>query len=78
MLEQRNILQPEGGHRRHRAMAQPLQHDPTALVAALSATRAADIRAGNPPFGSERSDAGVSNPAGPKYPSGHFKHKIHC
>src|SRR5271155_1995454 len=29
MPQRRNLLQPEGSHRRHRAMAQSIQHDPT-------------------------------------------------
>ena len=40
--ERGNLLQPEGGHRRHRAMAQALQHDPTAFISELSAAGTAD------------------------------------
>ena len=48
--QRRNLLQPERSTDRHRAMAQALQHDQTALSAQLSAAGAADIRAlGSPP-----------------------------
>ena len=36
LSERRNLLQPEGGTDRHRAMAKALQHDQTALIAGLS------------------------------------------
>ena len=43
MPQRGNLLQPEGSHCRHRAMAQALQHDPTALIAGLPAARTANI-----------------------------------
>ena len=60
MPQRRNLLQP--GHRRHRAVAQALQHDPTALIPELPTASTADIRPGNLSSGSERSDPGVSIP----------------
>ena len=42
-----DYLQSEGGDCRHRAMAQPLQHDPTALIFGLPAARTANILANN-------------------------------
>ena len=57
-----NLLQSEGGDCRHRAMAQPLQHDPTALIFGLPAARTANIVANNAPSGSEHSDAIISVP----------------
>ena len=50
MPQSGDLLQPEGSASRHRAMAQALQHDQTALSTQLSADGAADIRAlGSPP-----------------------------
>ena len=49
--EWRNLLHPEGGADRDRAVAQALQHRPAALVAGLSATSAADFRAARVPSG---------------------------
>ena len=43
-------------------MAQPLQHDPTALIFGLPAARTANIVANNAPSGSEHSDAIISVP----------------
>ena len=57
-----NLPQSEGGYCRHRAMAQPLQYDPTALIFGLPATRTANIVANNAPSGSEHSDAIISVP----------------
>ena len=62
MPERGNLLQPEGSQHRHRAMAQALQHDQTALIAELPTAGAADIIAPNASSGSERSDAVVSIP----------------
>jgi hypothetical protein len=62
MPQLRNLLQLEGSQRRHRAMAQALQHDQTALVPKLPAARTADISPGHPRSGSDRSNAVVSSP----------------
>ena len=62
MPQRRNLLQPEGSHRRHRAMAQSLQHDPAALILELSAASTPNIHS---PIASPRSqlpDAIVSIP----------------
>ena len=60
--QRRNLLQPQGGKYRHRAMAQALQHDQTALIAGLPTTGAADIIARNASPGSERINTVVSIP----------------
>jgi hypothetical protein len=44
MPQRRDLLQPKGSHRRHRAMAQALQHDQAALIAGLQTASATDIQ----------------------------------
>jgi hypothetical protein len=62
MPQRRDLLQPKGSHRRHRAMAQALQHDPAALIAELPASCTANFVARNTPSGSEPLDAVASVP----------------
>ena len=70
MPQRRNVLQPEGSHRRRRAMAQSIQHDPAALIA-LSAASTPNIHSPIASAGSELPDCNNLHSAGPKYPSGH-------
>src|SRR5271165_4509837 len=62
MPQRRNLLQPEGSHRRHRAMAQSIQHDPTALILELSAASTPNIHSPIAAPGSQLPDAIVSIP----------------
>src|SRR5208283_4179745 len=62
MPQRRNLLQPEGSHRRHRAMAQSIQHDPTALILELSAASTPNIHSPIASPGSQLPDAIVSIP----------------
>src|ERR1700689_841429 len=60
MPQRRNLLQPERSHRRHRAMAQSIQHEPAALFLELSATSAPNIHSQIASAGSELHDAIIS------------------
>ena len=62
MPQRRNLLQSEGSHRRHRAMAQSIQHDPAALILELSAASTPNIHSPIAPPGSQLPDAIVSIP----------------
>src|SRR5277367_2150519 len=62
MPQRRNLLQPEGSHRRHRAMPKSIQHDPTALILELSAASTPNIHSPIASAGSELPDAIVSMP----------------
>src|SRR5208337_4998086 len=62
MPQRRNLLQPGGSHRRHRAMAQSIQHDPTALILELSAASTPNIHSPIAAPGSQLPDAIVSIP----------------
>src|SRR5579864_3603038 len=62
MPQRRNLLQSERSHRRHRAVAQALQHDPAALILELSAARAPNIHSLIVSTGSELRNAIISKP----------------
>src|SRR5271155_1043674 len=62
MPKRRNLLQPEGSHRRNRAMAQSIRHDPAALILELSAASTPNIHSLIASAGSELPDAIVSIP----------------
>src|SRR5271155_3692385 len=62
MPQRRNLLQSEGGHRLHRAMAQSIQHDPAALILELPAAGTPNIHSPIASAGSELPDAIVSIP----------------
>src|SRR5271154_6345660 len=62
MPQRRNLLQPKGSHRRHRALAQSIQHDPAALILELSAASTSNIHSPIASPGSQLPDAIVSIP----------------
>src|SRR5271155_4347745 len=62
MPQRRNLLQPEGSHRRHRAMAQSIQHDPAALILELSTASTPNIHSPIASPGLQLPDAIVSIP----------------
>src|SRR5271169_1872916 len=62
MPQRRNLLQPEGSHRRHRAMAQLIRHDPAAFILGLSAASTPNIHSPIASPGSQLPDAIISIP----------------